>query len=343
MNNSNSINEKLSIEVTTHCNNIGCNYCFALADINEKTHMPFDMAKDIAKEGYNFGYRKIHLSGGEPTIWPYFIKMLEYISNLGYEHIYINTNAVDFDNDFIKKILKYKELIHFSVTINGPEKIHEETRGKGSYAKAIKGTELLFKHGFKTDIFTVITKKILPEFPNFIDSIFKYFPNINELSLILIHKVENEHFDVNDMILSPVEFLELVRMSIVLKLLGNRISFMDNPLGEMAASIMNAPHIFSQPYFRPGRLTVLCNGEITGAHSSRKSFGQYKEGKLKETYNSSSYKSFVMDEHPICLACQYRNRCKEFEITRPPEDWYDKNETLFCKRVNRILTEEIQQ
>ena len=69
--------EKLSIEVTTYCNS-ACLHCFAHAGISRRSSLPVGLVKEIIAEGYDTGYRHLHITGGEPLVQREFVAHLVY-------------------------------------------------------------------------------------------------------------------------------------------------------------------------------------------------------------------------------------------------------------------------
>jgi len=135
------IEEKLSIEVTTHCN-IDCSFCFARAGNAERYSLPIDLVKEIITEGYNTGYRRLHITGGEPLLWEGIFGVLDYAFSIGYKTAFMNTNGTLLTKNIAKKLAGYRYL-RISVSLDGGEDLHNQLRGDDSYRRAVQGIAAL--------------------------------------------------------------------------------------------------------------------------------------------------------------------------------------------------------
>ena len=84
--------DTLSVEVTTCCNS-SCSHCFVRARCRRKDSLPFALVKDLVQEAYEMGYRRLHITGGEPLMWESLPGILDYASGLGYQTVFLNTNG----------------------------------------------------------------------------------------------------------------------------------------------------------------------------------------------------------------------------------------------------------
>ena len=119
-------------------------------------------------------YDSIYLSGGEPTLHPEFLRVLEFIGgHFPKKRIKLLTNGRRFlYRDFTQEVLSITNNIDIELSIYGPnKKIHEAvTQASGSFEQTIKGLENLLnykKEGQLINVRFVITKlsyKYLEEF-----------------------------------------------------------------------------------------------------------------------------------------------------------------------------------
>ena len=168
--------EYLGIEVTTRCNS-ACSHCFALAGITESSSLSIDLVKEIITEGYDTAYRHLHITGGEPLLWEGLFEALEYAFDLGYKSILLNTNGTLLTDDINKSLAAYAGLM-ISVSVQGPEALHDSVRGKGSHMRTLQGIEKALDAGVDLLIFTTACKSLLPVLPRFADEIYKKYPCI---------------------------------------------------------------------------------------------------------------------------------------------------------------------
>ena len=147
--------EELAIEVTTRCNS-SCLHCFARSGISRHSSLPVDLVKEIMVEGYDAGYRHLHITGGEPLLWKGLFEALDYGFGVGYETIFMNTNGTLITEEISKRLADYGSF-SISVSLDGPEDLHDRIRGKGSHKRTMRGIEKAINGGNDLIIFTTVT------------------------------------------------------------------------------------------------------------------------------------------------------------------------------------------
>src|SRR4030042_575769 len=157
-------NEILSIEVTTRCNS-ACGHCFVRAGRTKAVDLSPDLAAAIVSEGRGLGYRKLHITGGEPLLWEGLFGLIDVALTLGYESIFINSNGMLITDDIARRLAAYGDILSVSISIQGPEQHHNRVRGSGSYRIALAGLERALAAGLKMYIFSVIDRHLLTELP----------------------------------------------------------------------------------------------------------------------------------------------------------------------------------
>jgi len=116
---------------------------------------------------------RIHFSGGDPLLYPYFFELLRYArSQILKLRIGILGNPELLTEDIVKK-LKELNLYSYQVSIDGMEKTHDYFRYKGSFRKTMEGLNLLKKGGINTVVMTTVSRRNLKEIPNVIDLVVK--------------------------------------------------------------------------------------------------------------------------------------------------------------------------
>lgn len=326
--------EILSLEITTRCN-LECNNCFARAALPEKGDMDWEMACAILKEGFEAGFRIFHLTGGEPFLYKDLCKLLDYAFELGYETGYINTNATLLNNGKYEKLSAYTGRLNLTCSINGYKELHESVRGIGNYGKTCKGIDYALESGLDVDIYTTVGKDLLPRLPAFVESTFNKFPRIKSIFFIQLHRVKDDFYNLKDKMLSPLEFISLVRTAGFLRLKDYPLYFLENPLVNVVAKTFGMKWLPVSPdYHRYGKMMVLQDGRITGDHSSRNGYGYFTPGGVRKALESSLHLEEIAPDKEICPACKFREICSENGMIRPVSQYYnDLEESFFCKRV----------
>lgn len=330
------ISEYLGIEVTTICDQ-NCIYCFARAG-RKNAHLSWSLVRQFTKEGFISGYRRLHITGGEPFLWPHFFDLLEYAFELGYKEIFINTAARILTPEIIARLAGYGEKLRFSVTINGEKPVHEKTRGLGTYDHAVAGLELLLQAGFQVELFTVVSRMLLMSLSDFLAGAIERWPEITGYTLIQMHRIEEDRDLIKGMLIQEKEFIDFVRMVAVYSSMGFPVKIMENPLANVVAMKLGFDSLCSVPLLRPLKLVLVAGGNITGAHSSRASLGRYTSGALA-TLVDQEYSTESNRADFRCLRCEFSAECRKGHMLFPSEKTRDYNSSEpFCIRVLRAFT-----
>lgn len=327
------IEERLGIEVTTHCN-INCSHCFARSGLSQLSSLSPDLVKEIITEGYNIGYRHLHITGGEPLIWQGLFEALGFAYKVGYQTVFLNTNGVLLTADIASRLAAYGD-IAISVSLEGTEALHDRLRGEGSYRRTVLGIEMALEAGIVLSIFTMACKSLLPELLSFADDVYRRFPNIAELTLIQLIPVTNGTPAISQELLEPEDFLKLLKTVSLLNLLGHRTRFLNNPLANVASELQKILWIpRSQPLYSEGRLMVMANRDICLSHSSRYHFGKYEPGSIRKVLNSDGYRQAVTPDEKTCLACKHTALCMKYGMAHPTENYWEViSDVHFCQNV----------
>ena len=323
----------LSADVTNYCNS-DCSHCFVRAGISKRSSLSTELIKEIIIEGHNAGYFNLHITGGEPLLWEGLFEVLDCAFELGYETVFLNSNGKLLSETVSKKFLSYGGL-SVSVSMEGPEALHDLVRGKGSYWLTAKNIEKALEVWLELFIFTTVRKSLLKELPRFVDETYKRFPGIKDLILIQLIRVPNDKFDLSKELLSPSDFLQLVRATALLNLYGHKTTILSNPLACVASKLLKMPWItHSRPLYREGSIIVMANCDITLSHSNRDSFGKFETGMLRKVLNSDEYRDATSLDKKICPLCRYHGMCMENSMLRPSEWFRGVHADLpYCKRV----------
>jgi MoaA/NifB/PqqE/SkfB family radical SAM enzyme len=333
--------ECLEIEVTTRCNS-SCLHCFARAGISKSATLPVDLAKKIILEGYETGYRHLHISGGEPLLWEGLFEALDCGLDAGYETIFLNTNGTLLTKGSSRRLSGYNGF-SMSISLDGPQHLHERIRGKGTHRKALRGIENALAAGIELTVFTTVTKSLLPELPRFADDIYRQYPGIDSIILIQLIRMANGAFGLAEELLEPEDFIRLVRMVALLNIGGRPTLVKKNPLANVVSRGLEMPWIPRvPPLYREGCMVIMADRHMGVVHSGRSSLGRYTPGMIPRVLVSDVYRNTVGPDKVHCPACRYAGLCRENGMIRPPEAYRDVHaDELYCRRVlDTILGEK---
>jgi MoaA/NifB/PqqE/SkfB family radical SAM enzyme len=323
----------LSVEVTTWCNS-SCSHCFVRARGQRRSSLAADLVRTVVREGYETGYRHLHVTGGEPLLWADLPSIFDYAFALGSQTAFLNTNGTLLTSKISRKLTTYSGL-SISVSLQGPKQLHDRIRGKGSYARVQKGIGNALSSGLSVYVFATVGRSLIPELPRFAQELYAAFPDIKGLTLIQLNRVPEDVYDLSKEVLSPDEFLKLVRTMSFLNLYGLKSDILHNPLAAVAARVLRMPQVPpSSPLYRPGSIMITAEKRITLAHSTTDDFGIYRPGIFSKIIESSEYGRAVSQDVLICPNCVYSTLCNMEGMIRPSE-WYRDMfpQVPYCKRV----------
>lgn len=165
------------IAISYKCNQ-HCSFCPCSKEESKYPFVELEKIKATAKcVVEEQGVNSIVISGGEPTIHPHFIEILEFITKeLNCEIVVLSNGERYSDVSFIEKIkaVGTVDKITAITTIHSQNKSeHEEINGsKGSFGRSIQGLKNLVSIGVDVIVkhcITVVNYKELDEFYRFID------------------------------------------------------------------------------------------------------------------------------------------------------------------------------
>lgn len=176
----------LALSITSACN-LKCFYCRAAGESldNSLGTIKYDVLKDIIISAFDNGIKNYRITGGEPTIAPYFGELIEFIMKLAPDTIVrITTNGYKI-KDYIDIIEKYKERIEVVISVDSPtKKINNIKYDKYLSENIIDITNQLLKKKIKVRYNIVVTKENISKVPELISKSLDLGVNLKLLDLI---------------------------------------------------------------------------------------------------------------------------------------------------------------
>jgi MoaA/NifB/PqqE/SkfB family radical SAM enzyme len=160
----------LSIHVTDLCNST-CDFCVVGSPFYLKDTIVYRDIVKFLQQNAGQAYDCVNLHGGEATIHPKFIEMLELIRTLGYSEVHLQTNAIKLANLEYAKKLVHLGVKKFIISLHGdkPELHDTQTGTPGGFLKTIAGVQNVKSHGIHVRTNTVITRQNLESLPAICD------------------------------------------------------------------------------------------------------------------------------------------------------------------------------
>lgn len=152
---------RLSIELANICN-LHCSYCFRDEDALYSSHtkfFPVALLKRLVNEARDVaGITKVIFTGGEPTLHPQFVEMLEATGAAGLTSSFV-TNGWHFNRIWPAVISNRDTLTHVAFSLDGiTRETHDYWRGAGSFDRLIQAFSRCFISGLPFAIKIVIRR-----------------------------------------------------------------------------------------------------------------------------------------------------------------------------------------
>lgn len=208
----NSLPRNIVLHLTENCN-LRCKMCYfwgksgcysSQDSIFQPKTLDFQIVKRLIsdlkpiKPSYS-------LFGGEPLLYPYFEDLIKEIKESG-AYVDSPTNGTLIAEK--ASMLVKTGFDSVRVSIDGPKKINDEQRGRGSYNRAIKGIETLYneklRHGSKSPSISIIYTVT----PTNFDKIEQFFLEDFSLKQIDWVTIQMQNFITSEMGESYAEFLK---------------------------------------------------------------------------------------------------------------------------------------
>lgn len=307
-------------EMTMGCN-LRCKHCASSCKERLEDELTEQEAMDVTRQIISMHPDWISLSGGEPLLrsdWAEITKTLKE-HHIGVRMI---TNGTLLDKTAAGK-MKASGIDLVSISIDGPEKIHDSIRGKGVYQKVREAFRNLQNEGVAFGVNTTIIKdnidrleEMYQEFIHFGVHSWQIQPGLPEGNLA---KHPDSVLNMDD-IKRMVEFSYAKNKEGTIKiLLAETVGYYSKmeTLSRMMALGVDSPVIWNGCNAGIRSLGILHNGNVVGCTSIRKK--NFVEGNLKECSLSaiwSDSESFkwrrrmkVSDLGDTCGTCRYGNVC----------------------------------
>ena len=120
------------IEITKKCN-LNCEVCFANGGKGKDLELDrIEKMMDFFMEAENYKAEILQISGGEPTVHPDIIKIIEMAKDKGFKYVMLNTNGLKIakDENFAKELGKFKGGFEVYLQFDGlRDEIYRKLRG----------------------------------------------------------------------------------------------------------------------------------------------------------------------------------------------------------------------
>ncbi len=205
----------ISIHLTDQCNQ-SCKFCVVDSYQERKESVNLKIIKRFLEENQNRGYEVVNIHGGEATLIPEFIEILELIKKLNYPEVSLQTNGKNLsDYEFTKQLydLNVKTFVISFHHIDKEEVADLADVDKTWLTNIVQGIKNAKKVGAKVRTNTVIYKNNL----NILNNIFEYLIKdleVDHINISAIHPAGRAYKNFEDVVPSYTDISKLVKESI---------------------------------------------------------------------------------------------------------------------------------
>lgn len=301
---------------TTQCN-YACSYCF----VEDKIEDVVFMTKDVSRKGLDFFAAqsqnsreiKVVFYGGEPLLNKEVVyDAIQYIRQLEEDgkfskkvRITLLTNGSLVDEGTVDVCKKYE--VKTSVSIDGPESVHDKTRflpGRhGSWKQSVKGYKLLQESGLKPSISCTLNQYNIDKFDETLSFIVEELKPLGLGFNILMPKWNEAHTEEVDVDLATSKIIEAFKK---LRKLG---IYEDRMMRRVRPFSLDRFH-YKDCYGVGGQIVLTPEGKIgpCQAYLGVNSYFPVSLDKLPDDVNSHPMFAKWSERFPLnnseCLSCR---------------------------------------
>lgn len=140
-------------EITLACC-FSCNYCGSKAGYARDNELSTSECLDVARQLADMGCSRVSLIGGEVFMRPDWLDIARALTDRKVR-VSIITNGYLFSERLIDDI-KACNIESIAVSLDGPERIHDRYRQKGSFKRAIQAIDILTKHNIPVSVISTL-------------------------------------------------------------------------------------------------------------------------------------------------------------------------------------------
>lgn len=323
--------EQALFDLTFKCN-LRCEMCgiWRQNDPRWDRELPLHKWIELIDELAEIGCRRLHLSGGEPTIYNGFVDIIKHAKEKGF-YVSLNTNGASPEN-LIPEICRYTDAVYLS--LDAPDKKHDKIRGlEGVFDKTINNIKTIVEYKRQNTLVSpivnlraVISRTNHDCIQGLIELGDKTGVDIVSLQYITVtpqqsadqslldgKHVAANRFSVDDMtdLLVDEQGIELIRKQMANPLKTNKTTVQLEPMRSLPDRsfltgdfpIRRCTNISNVIMILPDGSTTICG------HLTKYSMGSVLESSLKDIWKSPERKR-LMDQlrqqlFPVCKNCTF--------------------------------------
>ncbi len=158
--------DELAVEFTVYCN-LSCKMCSVWK--GRQHGIPLPLAKEVLAQARALGARKLTPCGAESFARSDIHEILEHAHGLGFEEICIVTNGLLLTEARLDRLERLGSCLRLNISLDGPEEIHDQLRGTGTFAKLQPILRSLKRRGFSFGLSSVVMQQTIGRLEEVID------------------------------------------------------------------------------------------------------------------------------------------------------------------------------
>ena len=191
-------------ELTLACN-MRCQHCGSFAGAPRERELSWEEAQVLAEDLVGLGLQHITLSGGEPTLCPYWAELGGFFRARGVL-VNIISNGWTWSESHLSKA-KAHGFNSVAFSLDGFEETHDRIRRKGSFARVVAALDLCRAHGMPTGVISHVNRLNLPTLRELRTFLGEHGVGLWQLQLGNPQGVMCEH---TELVIAPEELLSLI-------------------------------------------------------------------------------------------------------------------------------------
>jgi len=149
---------ELWFHLTDACNS-KCRHCLFGGRVGPVRSLSREEIERLVDETYDLGVRLICFTGGEPFAYPDFTGLIGGILRRQDLRVAVLTNGMLIPHCIRDLSSLDKERMHFQVSLDGPESVHDAIRGEGAFAKTSAAVRAMVESGLTCTVAMAVNRE----------------------------------------------------------------------------------------------------------------------------------------------------------------------------------------
>ena len=299
----------LVLDLTSRCN-LRCAYCCFFSNPEEscRTDMDPDSWVELIQEAARLRVLRVVLRGGEAMLSPAFERVVAAVVE-NRMRFALMTNGLIFSSRAAEKIAATGRCDYVKISLDGPEAVHDELRGRGAHAGALAGIAAARNAGLRLHVTCAVHRRNFRRLPEIVDYMTGEM-GLERISFSAVTECEQSQWALSEEDFH--EAMHLLRQAehpamVYSGMYGNLIHWRKQLRGEEDCSECRQLRT---------RLSVLADGTFVPCPSlSGSSLGRMGEDTLAEAWSRlAARKELLRRRSPSreCGECRFASVCHGF-------------------------------